>query len=87
MYDGNNLRKVIAYVEVDEKNCYYYTAERKGLVIAIEGIESEVNIDAVWNALVEQGFFSKSVFSIINHKNQNHPICICMISDTSGIVE
>lgn len=47
MYDGNNLRKVIAYVEVDEKNCYYYTAERKGFVIAIEGIESEVNIDAV----------------------------------------
>lgn len=70
-----NYRNVIKYLDSNKKNYYSYQLKcDKGLTVVLKGIDSDVSVDDIKEALNEEGFKAKSIFNIINKNKIPQPM-------------
>lgn len=71
----NSYRNIIKYLDSKNKNYYYYQLKcEKGLTVVLKGIDSDVPIDEIKEALKDEGFEAKSIYNIINKNKIPQPM-------------
>lgn len=75
IYSESSYRKVVELFDTHKKNYYTYQLKSsKGIVVVLRGIEANVDVKEIREALSQEGFATNSVYNIHNKDKNPMPL-------------